>query len=640
MRNLWSRSVDLGMPGNLPVHPSPGRPRQRALTDPPRPPRPGCRLGRKAPLLAAEANLALCRFAASRSAAGPHDRRGGSEAACGGPAALLKTLEGIPKDINANVESVSILSYNRSTLLVRLGRLADAAAALAEVFETREALSPTLAQRVALALAKVSLSLGRPDQVDRALGFLSSEKVLARLYPSRPQTTPSPLPPLPRGPFLFDTELIRAQLAILRRQASRALQSAHVALDIHRQERLRGGRQRLSVLLAQARALFLSRDYEGAVRLVVDSKLTVLTVSADNGTRACGLRTAALNVLGCAHFRMGKPGLAGVYFRRALNEASEIPPNLTFNLAMHLYATREYPAAVLRFRQACAAGFALSPILWIRLAECLIAQIDAPTRQKSEKSLVQSEYLRGDGALVCIVRGGAGSVVERKQSGGHIADSQLEEALQCLRNAACLLIQRKRARRRLPGASGTPTPSVPESERAQAAYESLLIEGVYIKMVYVSLSLGNPHSAIKYGRKAAGLRKFGKTEPRHMFYLNCFMAEAWCALSRPAEALNALNCVKEDHFVASARPDGGQGAMREEEFQSATAKRCAIFVNLANAHIMKGNVKQSNECADRALKAEPECLSAVRLKVYLAIKAGRVETAMGLLRRFRRGGWG
>ncbi len=573
----------------------------------------------------------MCRFAASGSALGPRDRGDDSEAARGGPAALLKTLEGIPKDVNANVESVSILSYNRATLLARLGRLVEAAAALSEVFERREALPLALAQRVALSLAKVSLSLGRPAQVDRAIGFLSRDRFLAGLYPPRPPATPSPLPPLPRGPFLFDAELVRAQLAILRCQASRALQSAQAALDILRQERLRGGRQMLSALLVQARAHFLSRDYQGTVKLIVDSKLTTL---AQDKASARGLRTAALNMMGCSYFRMGKPGLAGVYFRKALNEATGVPAHLTFNLAMHLYETREYPAAASRFRQACAGGLASRPILWIRLAECLLAQTDASTRQMSDRPLIRTEYVRGDGALVCVVGGRTGD--GRTASESLAIDSQLQEALQCLCNAAYLLIQKKRARRRVPDASGAPPPPVPESERAMVAHEALLIEGVYIKMVYVCLSLGNPHSAIKYGRKAAGLRKFGKTQPKHMFYLNCYMAEAWCALSRPAEALNALNCVKQNHLTTT-RSTTGQGVeMREGDFQTAAAKRCAVLVNMANAHIMKGNTKQANECADRALAASPESLSAIRLKVYLAIKSGHADTAMRLLRRFRR----
>ena len=121
-----------------------------------------------------------------------------------------------------------------------------------------------------------------------------------------------------------------------------------------------------------------------------------------------------------------------------------------------------------------------------------------------------------------------------------------------------------------------------------------------------------------------------------MFYLNCYMAEAWCALSRPAEALNALNCVKQNHLTTT-RSTTGQGVeMREGDFQTAAAKRCAVLVNMANAHIMKGNTKQANECADRALAASPESLSAIRLKVYLAIKSGHADTAMRRLRRFRR----
>jgi len=233
------------------------------------------------------------------------------------------------------------------------------------------------------------------------------------------------------------------------------------------------------------------------------------------------------------------------------------------------------------------------------------------------------------------VGGGTSSPIgynENKNERGVLTEKivplSLAHANKCLRNALLLINrhgQRDRDRTKEKDTK-EPDPFIQNTQLKQV---------VLVNLIYVSLCLNNSVVAVRHGIELLELKDI---EPHYRYLCQNYLAEAYCLLNRPNEALNCLDPNKftdKDFHTPSDTFVDPPHALHKDPVQEENEFRASLCNNLATVYILKGDLVQAEQCVARAFSHVPSFGAALLNLIYLNLRRGDVNKALKILKTRR-----
>lgn len=517
------------------------------------------------------------------------------------------------------------------------------------------------------------------EVVDRPQGRLLRPRVQNPLIPS--QSTPHVSPGTYRLPysmcFVF-THLITAPFLSLQLKASK--KEIKTALEMFQRSKSEGGANATADKLRNESALYLKANFE-YLRQNYRKALKLLSSchSATEGSEGSALTKQGpmyFNNVGCVHHKMGKYHAALNYFSKALKQMEGVDPSavniavaaeVRYNCGVELLLMGNAERALTCFQESAALLYS-RPLLWLRMAECCIAQYCASKSDPEHKPSSWSKVGTESQSRVVLTEDKDSRWKGEKDE---VSKSSLLEAKKCLEKTlflinglaaaaakeeaaaeVVLLFAKKSPEKDSAGAS-SPSPAQAEDKHDHTEGTSTSVEtAAYLKLAFVHLCLDEPGAAASYASK---LTATATGIPPHILVLGRqYAAEALCALNRPQEALElisrdnqpptaeAVDEVAEQlsapaapHGQVSAQPVPGSAicSTRHPNFMKA-----ALHSNLAACFAVQstpGALEKAEKCARNAVAACPECQHAHRMLVYVLLRSGNVGEAREWLKMYR-----
>ncbi len=348
----------------------------------------------------------------------------------------------------------------------------------------------------------------------------------------------------------------------------------------------------------------------------------------------------ALNSLGVLHHRLGKHALAASYFEQSrrgllsaiesLSEGSEkweggakdddcilsvtrMPHNthVTYNLGLQYMLLGQFRQALAMFSTCARADEVLaasSPQLWIRMAECCLA--DGNNELEKSKKVVLAG--RGRGRRL-ILR------TESRPDG-----AQFQYAAACARAALAILDLAKgrdAGRRREAGGASENGGKGADGSGADAQTDAQLRAVALALVSYACLEF-DANAALAACNELVSFCSGFDSERAVLGQL--YGAEAQCILGRPDDAAERLAPLLSMRTAAHS-------AMRD-----------SAFVNVALAHCMRGDLSTATRAAKAALKVttgqekkETPRREALLVSAYVFLRDGDIENARQVLHMLR-----
>jgi len=539
---------------------------------------------------------------------------------------------------------VSMIMYNQAVMLYQAKQYGRCDAILEELFHHIEPLDEALAVRVCFLMLDTYIALRVPDRASSVLAFVdkfiasaqnkaasssslssgsngqqigsqpgtknNSADEVAELAAANSTYTPQlisqgPQTPLSLIELRWHLHLYRAKLLLLTKglkACKREVKSAVSLANTHP-----------SALFVKGNLEYLSNNPKKSLKLLNSWHRTPST--------DVSIPTLYYNNLGCLHFRMRKFHAASFYFTKALQENDAIyassdkqdrilpaysrdkKAEILYNMGLQLLLTSQPAMAFACFQEALLLLY-LQPRLWIRLAECCIAEHVLKSRlvhqQQQKSELIKTVIGSGPSRRIVLPYpsplssklqdeppepkpkshpSGNGSHSDSESSLFPIVSTPLQTTLslhyatKCLRNALLLA-----SRPSLPVASlaplstsssTAPSPVVtekpgpstssqstpqPVSSLEDHEHETSLLRLVALTdLAYVSLCISDPVSALSAADQLAALPNV--SEPYRVI-ASLYAAEALLMLNKPSAAAQRLNPTSISDFllVASTPP--------------------------------------------------------------------------------------
>jgi len=361
------------------------------------------------------------------------------------------------------------------------------------------------------------------------------------------------------------------------------------------------------------------------------NRLLTLTLPAETSSKV-----AVLNNLGCLHFRLGRPGLAQLYFTKSIGHANKalaantsnqtVPRNIGLNqLLRRQRATIIYNVGLSLLHSGDAENaldcffkvsksLSSSPYVWIRMAECCLnlhnSRLKAIT-DAYQNSLVESHVegsTRGD--IFFLPRSRHWHEERLINDEGQYG---LTHAVSWLQTAIGLC--RSQGHKQIPL-------HVTRLKRLQ--------QTAVLKLCYCLLCLQRPQES---NLQSSNLLKEKDLDTTTHFLASIYTAEALCMSGQANQASQYL------------KPDAN--TCRESKVPDAMS---LLFTNLATVYVLRPEVNphtqgrsqmtpdrktQATQCLQRALSVNKKYGPALRLLLYLQLQSGQVSKALHLI-KFRR----
>jgi len=443
---------------------------------------------------------------------------------------------------------------------------------------------------------------------------------------------------------------------------------------------------------AASPALYLKSNLE-YLRANYRKSIKLLHESWQGGADGEGHTALYFNNLGCVHARMGKNRAASFYFLRSLRENNaacvaggpdgkvSLPAysrnrrsEIQYNLGLQLLLIGQPRDAFSCFQEA-ALMYYDSPRLWLRMAECCVAEhvrlLEQPDASKSD--LVSEVVGEGDSRRLVLPTRGIGSAGDAPAASGLRPDDSgaqhtvlpaasaapkprgdarfgamsLEYAVKSSRN--CLLLLRGAAARAgaaaQADASGAPAPPPGvESEGAantsadeeRAKETAVVMQSALLALSYASLCLDNPVVARNAALEALEL---GSLSAANSFLAHAYAAESECLLRRPEEAEKHLSpsLLRSDEPAEDETSSEGHRPLVFDGHCVSSSSKSMLYVNLSISLIAQRKTAQAQSMLQKALEIDANSAPALLTKAYLELRSGHTEACLRLLKLRRTG---
>eukprot|EP00727_Mastigamoeba_balamuthi_P000862 m51a1_g10773 hypothetical protein (241) ;mRNA; r:45702-46513 len=171
------------------------------------------------------------------------------------------------------------------------------------------------------------------------------------------------------------------------------------------------------------------------------------------------------------------------------------------------------------------------------------------------------------------------------------------------------------------------------SARAQQQ-DADVLRAAYANMAFLSLADNDPSAALVAARALLALQGLPEL---YAFLGNVYAAEAYCALNKPALALQHLSpaALSDSPVPNTLAFPSPYADLPAPPATASAAMKAALYANMAVAHIVgKDDLAQAQQCVQQSLALHPTA-HALLLQVYVELRHGNVEAAVELLRRGR-----
>jgi len=359
-------------------------------------------------------------------------------------------------------------------------------------------------------------------------------------------------------------------------------------------------------------------------------RLLTLTIPVESSSKV-----AVLNNLGCLHFRLGRLGLAQLYFTKSIGHANKalaannsndaVPRNISlsqllrrqraaiiYNVALSSLHSGDCENALDCFQKVCK-SLSSSPYIWIRMAECCLNLHNSKLKgitDTHESSLVESH-----------VEGSARGDIFFLPRSRHWHEERLidEEGQHGLNHAV----------RWLQTAIGLCRSQTFKQNSLNAIRLKRLCQTAVLKLCYCLLCLQRPEQS---NLLSSNLLKEKDLDATTHFLASIYTAEALCMVGQAHQASQYLK------YDANS--------CRESKVPDALS---LLFTNLATVYVLRQKINtqrqgQSQMTTDRKTQAT-QCLQkalsvnkkygygpALRLLLYLQLQGGHVSRALHLIK--------
>lgn len=187
-------------------------------------------------------------------------------------------------------------------------------------------------------------------------------------------------------------------------------------------------------------------------------------------------------------------------------------------------------------------------------------------------------------------------------------------------------------------------------EAEQKRRNELVKQSAMIGLAYADLSLGNPFGALSNVETLLKTPGIGRV---NTLLARTYAAEGLCSLGRPEEATDHLSIAITELTTAGSEPlppVPEQGPVQDKEQPAAAAvgkpndiradltgpgARAALYVNLAAAYAMKGELVEAQRCFGRASEIARDSPPVLLAGLVVDLKRGDQDEALSKLREYR-----
>jgi len=647
---------------------------------------------------------------------------------CRQPKQILETLAKIKSRIEESQHSndndapyaeendTSLLSFNEAVMYFQLKQHATSTAILEELFSNIEPIEEGLAVKICFLLLDNYWVLRRTSKAAPAIAFL--ERIVDQA--GGETWTPSADKPcacpesIDIKKFELRLHMHKAQYHLLNQSFRSSKKEIKQALNVSTHS--------AEAMLLKANFEFLRRNYRKSLKLLHSVSKSQAEHEAQNKPadgskhKVSPITPAIHNNAACIHFSLNNYNAALWYLSRALKAtdmlahqsaqgSGEAKPGtvpihmfahchkseMLYNSGLQQLLTGRPAEAFVCFQEASVVLFHL-PRLWLRLAECCIAEHCLLKQRQSSRShdpLITASIDSGKAEKLVLpitpVCGMPPRVSAADEDGNATAANAslgapvevaltIEYAMHCARNSLYLA----RPQTRAPAESSPPDTQGNGSSPAAAPNSADLAEASpeqtaehvselhavrvhsLVALAYCGLCSLSPEVALAYAQQLIAETDGCGSEFGEMRLLgHLYAAEALVVMNRVVDAMAFVQpSVLGDHLLAPAAPAAAaaptakdRGSDDEAEADrgphpshhySCEAKkfdhpqmRCQMYVNMATVMATNGEFDKAERFAQKALIAKPADQSALLLHIYLQLQRGDKDGALSTLKDSR-----
>ena len=593
---------------------------------------------------------------------------------------------------------LSTMLFNEAVLCCTLGQFRSALVRLDALFQNIMLLDDWLAVRTCYLLLDIYIHVHRGLEADStSLQHLAtcSTKVLEaleqRTNPNDDETRggsggdgdggdvePSSLKSIPD--LKFHLRLYRAKLQLVTSNVKNAKKEIKAALDIYNKDikHDKTGTSMVAKIVTGAPALYLKANLE-YVRENFKKSVKLLNAALSNKSMH---QATYMNNMGCINFQSQRYAVASLYFSRALtsieDDVTGIPSihraEVLYNIGLQmLMCDKDMDTAFQCFHRA-ALELHMRPRVWMRLAECCVAEHEKRLRSMREKrmesgsnpptlsSSTQHTSTFQNDMVAAIIHGRRVMLPTGAPGSGGIptglvtseeASMSMGYAIMCLRNVLYLTTKEgggEESEGRGGGGGG-------ESGKKSSGKKSYVVGGsgesktkeesktedvvvrhaALVSLSYCSLCQSNSILALEYAT-----RLLDDSEPSsdtHKYLSHTYAAEALCTMNRCAEALahmTAAMAVSEEQQQNKRINEAKVGGSVSIAYAPTSPEaRAALYVNVASIRLQQNELEMAEKSLRQALTLAPASPDALRGLIYLRLRQGQPQDAMQMLQERR-----
>ena len=483
----------------------------------------------------------------------------------------------------------------------------------------------------------------------------------------------------------FHLKLYRAKLQLITSNSKNAKKEIKAALDIYNKE-IKNDKTGTSAVAKKTStpALCLKANLE-YVRENFKKSVKLLNAALSNKTLHASLY---MNNMGCVNFQSQRYAVSSMYFSRALalidgggeqkegkngNGGNAMTSSTTcinrcevlFNIGLQmLMCDRDLETAFQCFHNA-AEELHMRPRVWMRMAECCIAQHEKCLRGIKEERMNNARHPSTLSAstqytttfqndmVASIINGrrvmlpvdntssddGIPSGLAWNDANHTNVSMSLSYAMMCLRNVLHLTreqpnkdnnnnntsIEKQKA------ATATAT-SNPDSTKTLLTEQESVRYAALASLSYCSLCQNHPIKALDYAKRLLSY----SCSKGQQYVAHSYAAEALCTMNRCEEALVHLHALEEmasKKSVTVVDDMDNKGGLASAP--TSAKARAALCVNLASIRIQQNELELAEKSLRQALLFSPSSMDALRGLVYLHLRQGQSKHAMQILQERR-----
>ncbi len=533
---------------------------------------------------------------------------------------------------------------------------------------------------------------------------------------SNDENEPSNLKSIPD--LKFHLKLYRAKLQLMTSNSKNAKKEIKAALDIYNKD-IKNDKTGMSAVAKKTStpALYLKANLE-YVRENFKKSVKLLNAALSNKS----LHEAMyMNNMGCVNFQSQRYAVSSMYFSRALtlinssndssgskksgggsssggvggggsgsgggssssssgggssssssstgNNKTNSPPTTSinqcevlFNIGLQmLMCDNDLETAFQCFHRS-AEELHMRPRVWMRMAECCVAQHEKCLKLKKEKRMengrhpstlsAATQYTTAfqNDLVTSIVHsrrvmlpvddtssndGIPSKLVYNK--GTKDVSMSMSYAIMCLRNVLYLTKDRSTPKSDTTTTATTTNTTTTSSTTSSAASplteKELVRHAALASLSYCSLCQNHPISALDYARRLLTY----PCSKGNQYLSHMYAAEALCTMNRCEEALVHVNTAMS--LMETDKLSSGETEVQEKgglASSPASAKsRAALCINLASIRIQQNELDLAEKSLRQALLLSPTSTEALRGMIYLHLRQGQKGKAMQLLQERR-----